>query len=85
MANVLGVKTNIGIRLIIALIIIIYMGLEIGLNILERSWKSFGKSLEKMCGNPVNYTTVMHCFPDSGSGPTFFERITIIGGEKNTF
>ena len=28
------------------------MGLEIGLNILEKSWKSFGKSLEKMCGNP---------------------------------
>ena len=26
------------------------MGLEIGLNILEMSWKSFGKSLKKMCG-----------------------------------
>ena len=34
------------------------MGLEIGLNILEKSWKSFGKSLEKMCGNPV---TVKGC------------------------
>ena len=49
MANVLGVKTNIGIRFIIALI----KGLEFGLNILEKSWKSFGKSLERMCGNPV--------------------------------
>ena len=49
MANVLGVKTNVGIRLIIALI----KGLEFGLNILEKSWKSFAKSLEKMCGNPV--------------------------------
>ena len=48
MANVLGVKTNVGIRLIIALI----KGLEFGLNILEKYWKGFGKSLEKMCGNP---------------------------------
>ena len=52
-ANVLGVKMNIGIRLIIALIIIIYRPApEIGLNILEKCWKSFGKSLEKLCGNP---------------------------------
>ena len=37
MANVLGVKTNVGIRLIIALI----TGLEFGLNILEKSWIFF--------------------------------------------
>ena len=41
MANVLGVKTNIGIRLLIALI----KGLEIGLNILEKSWKIIGKNV----------------------------------------
>ena len=63
MANVLGVKTNIGIRLIIALI----KGLEFGLNIVEKSWKSFGKSLEKMCGNPemvmVGYGCWRHLRP----------------------
>ena len=42
MANVLGVKTNVGIRLIIAL----NKGLEFGLNILEvleKFWKIIGK------------------------------------------
>ena len=31
----------------------IYMGLEIGLDVLEKFWKSFGNALIKMCGNPV--------------------------------
>ena len=30
----------------------IYMGLEIGLDVLEKFWKGFGNSLIKMCGNP---------------------------------
>jgi len=29
------------------------MGLEIGLDVLEKFWNSFGNSLVKMCGNPV--------------------------------
>ena len=32
------------------------IGLEIGLNILEKFWKGFGNSLVKMCGNPVDST-----------------------------
>ena len=39
-----------------------YMVLEIGLNVLEKSWKSFGKSLEKMCGNPVKLWIVSSKF-----------------------
>ena len=51
MANVLGVKTNVGIRLLIALI----KGLEIGLNIQEKSWKIIGKNVWEPW-NWLNYT-----------------------------
>ena len=48
MANVLGVKTNIGIRLIIALIIIIYgpgNWDKYSGKVLEKFWKIIGKNV----------------------------------------
>ena len=63
MANVLGVKTNIGIRLIIALIVIIYgpgNWVKHSGKVLEKFWI---KSLEKMCGNPgIKTPIVCDCF-----------------------
>ena len=52
MANVLGVKTNIGIRLIIALIIIIYgpgKWVKYSGKVLEKFWKIIGKNVWESC------------------------------------
>ena len=54
MANVLGVKTNIGIRLIIALIIIIYgpgNWVKYSGKVLERFWKIIGKNVWEPCSS----------------------------------
>ena len=62
MANVLGVKTNIGIRLIIALIIIIYgpgNWVKYSGKVLEKFWKIIGKNVWEPWGSIAN-----GCFKD---------------------
>ena len=52
MANVLGVKTNIGIRLIIAMIIITYgpgNWVKYSGKVLEKFWKIIGKNVWEPC------------------------------------
>ena len=55
MANVLGVKTNIGIRLIIALIIILYgpgNWVQYSGKVLEKFWKIIGRNVWEPCNLP---------------------------------